>query len=410
MIYLAMAPEVLQVPAGEDRFFVSKTCEVTSGCVDADVSTVQFVAYMILGFNPEDLAQLGISEANCPNLSPLASMLASFAGEFLGNLITRMCPKSLGLCEAPDDGVNPFDPGSYRVTSVNYHAHLLGREMYTTLLRGEETTTNDTTAAIQKQVELTTEESSSNIVATDLESRPFWIYDFQETIPLDVETRGTEIRPGDKIQVSCIYDSNDRDSPTNFGLSTYDEMCITTLQVTFETPQELLTGNSSSQAAAVSLATQFELMSFSCAGGPQNDIYSGVLLADEDGRDIWKNHPIETAQGCTFPELSFWQGALMEPNNCDYEYSDDFFSDDDESDDFLYDSESEDLVCTEDALECSDGSFVSRDPTNGCEFPACPPADIDTTEKDPQENVESSANNGAFGKLISLVSIAAAVV
>merc|ERR1712134_169722 len=245
---------------------------------------------------------------------------------------------SAGLCEADgNDGVNPFDPGSYRVTSVNYHAHLLGREMYTTLLRGEETTTNDTTTAVQKQVELTTEESSSNIVATDLESRPFWIYDFQETIPLDVETRGTEIRPGDKIQVSCIYDSNYRDSPTNFGLSTYDEMCITTLQVTFETPQELLDGSSSSsQAAAVSLATQFELMSFSCAGGPKNDIYSGVLLADEDGRDIWKDHPIETAKGCTFPELSFWQGALMAPNNCEYEYSGDFFSDDDEFEDDIY--------------------------------------------------------------------------
>merc|ERR1711937_1071813 len=307
-----------------------------------------------------------------------------------------------------NDGVNPFDPGSYRVTSVNYHAHLLGREMYTNLLRGEETTTNDTTTAqVQKQVELTTEESSSNIVATDLESRPFWIYDFQETIPLDVETRGTEIRPGDKIQVSCIYDSNYRDSPTNFGLSTYDEMCITTLQVTFETPQELLDGSSSSQAAAVSLATQFELMSFSCAGGPKNDIYSGVLLADEDGRDIWKDHPIETAKGCTFPELSFWQGALMEPNNCDFEYSDadDLYGSvsDDESEDV-------DIMCAADVQECSDGSFVSRDPSNDCEFPACPSADIHTTEKEPQENAESSANGSAFDKLISLVSVAAAAV
>merc|ERR1712159_580631 len=288
----------------------------------------------------------------------------------------------------------------------NYHAHLLGREMYTTLLRGEEATTNDTTTAVQKQLELTTEESSSNIVATDLESRPFWIYDFQETIPLDVETRGTEIRPGDKIQVSCIYDSNYRDSPTNFGLSTYDEMCITTLQVTFETPQELLTGSSGSSAAAVSLATQFELMSFSCAGGPKNDIYSGVLLADEDGRDIWKDHPIETAKGCTFPELSFWQGALMAPNNCDYEYSEDFFSDDDEFEDDIYiskDSEDEDIMCAADVQECSNGSFVSRDPTNDCAFPACP-------SEEQQENVESSANAGAFGKMTSLVSIAAAVV
>merc|ERR1711904_401699 len=182
-----------------------------------------------------------------------------------------------------------------------------------------------------------------------------------------------------------------------------------TLQVTFETPQELLDGDNS-QAVAVSLATQFELMTFSCAGGPKNDIYSGVLLADEDGRDIWKDHPIETAKGCTFPELSFWQGALMEPNNCEYEYSDGFFADDDDSeyndDVYIYiskDSEDEDIMCAADVQECSDGSFVSRDPTNDCAFPACP-------SEEQQENVESSANGGAFGKLASLVSIATAVV
>merc|ERR1712078_737685 len=175
--------------------------------------------------------------------------------------------------------------------------------------------------------------------------------------------------------------------------------------------QELLDG-SDSTAAAVSLATQFELMSFSCAGGPKNDIYSGVLLADEDGRDIWKDHPIETAQGCTFPELSFWQGALMAPNNCDYEYADDFFSDDDESPSLENDSsmdKDEDIMCAADVQECSDGSFVSRDPTNDCAFPACPSADpnTDTTEV---ENGVSSANGGAFGKLTSLVSVAAAVI
>merc|ERR1712078_660454 len=174
--------------------------------------------------------------------------------------------------------------------------------------------------------------------------------------------------------------------------------------------QELLDGSDSS-AAAVSLATQFELMSFSCAGGPKNDIYSGVLLADEDGRDIWKDHPIETAKGCTFPELSFWQGALMAPNNCDYEYSDDFGFDDDDEFQSLEDDSSmdkdEDIMCAADVQECSDGSFVSRDPSNDCAFPACPSADPNTTEKEPQENAESSANGGAFGKLTSLVSVAA---
>merc|ERR1711937_842195 len=99
----------------------------------------------------------------------------------------------------------------------------------------------------------------------------------------------------------------------------------------------------------------------------------------------------------------------MAPNNCEYEYSDDFFSDDDESPSLEDDSsmdKDEDIMCAADVQECSDGSFVSRDPTNDCEFPACPSAETntDTTE------VMSSANGGAFGKLTSLVSVAAAVV
>merc|ERR1712134_205524 len=120
-----------------------------------------------------------------------------------------LCPESCGNCnELLEDGVtpNPLAPESYRVTSIQYHAHLLGREMYTTLLREENTST---TTAIQKQAP-----TSSNMVATDLESRPFWIYDFQETIPLQFEVvadenagetileKGTEVVAGDKIQAT----------------------------------------------------------------------------------------------------------------------------------------------------------------------------------------------------------------
>jgi hypothetical protein len=32
----------------------------------------------------------------------------------------------------------------------------------------------------------------------------------------------------------------------------------------------------------------------------------------------------------------------------------------------------EDVACTADVKECPDGSFVARDPQNGCQFPACP--------------------------------------
>lgn len=39
----------------------------------------------------------------------------------------------------------------------------------------------------------------------------------------------------------------------------------------------------------------------------------------------------------------------------------------------------DDLICTTDVQACPDGSYVSRDPQNGCQFPACP---------EPQDNDE----------------------
>lgn len=33
---------------------------------------------------------------------------------------------------------------------------------------------------------------------------------------------------------------------------------------------------------------------------------------------------------------------------------------------------SEPMMCTMDVKKCSDGSFVSRDPSKGCAFKACP--------------------------------------
>lgn len=36
--------------------------------------------------------------------------------------------------------------------------------------------------------------------------------------------------------------------------------------------------------------------------------------------------------------------------------------------------EHDEVVCTQDAMECPDGSFVGRDPANNCEFFACPTA------------------------------------
>jgi len=111
--------------------------------------------------------------------------------------------------------------------------------------------------------------------------------------------KGVEIRPGDKIQVTCVYNSNEREEETRFGLSTYDEMCIIGLHVTFETPP---TGTD------LSVRTGLELRSFSCAIDDENhttDVWQGTLAQDEDPRNIWKDHPIESSDQCIFDVRDF---------------------------------------------------------------------------------------------------------
>jgi len=189
------------------------------------------------------------------------------------------------------------------------------------------------------------------VVPKDLQSRDIWIFDNQETIPLDFDVmvreddngdneimmmRGTEIKAGDKIQSTCVYDSTSRDEPTKFYLSTYDEMCFNHVRITFDTPASLLslnngTNNDANMAAAaapahvVDLFTELELMKFSCADDTaEADVYSGILTADEDGRNIWKDHPIEDAEGCTFVTNDFLNGALTEETrNCDNDNGED---------------------------------------------------------------------------------------
>jgi hypothetical protein len=77
---------------------------------------------------------------------------------------------SVPICEQSNgDKVNPFNPESYRVTAVNYHAHLLGSEMYTTLL-SEETETN--LDAMHQQIPVSTS------MAKDLKSRDIRLHNF----------------------------------------------------------------------------------------------------------------------------------------------------------------------------------------------------------------------------------------
>jgi len=46
-------------------------------------------------------------------------------------------------------------------------------------------------------------------------------------------------------------------------------------------------------------------LSFSCHEDEESDVYTGTLTEDEDGRDIWKDHPIADVEDCTFPNMKF---------------------------------------------------------------------------------------------------------
>merc|ERR1719162_2517518 len=180
------------------------------------------------------------------------------------DLVQQLCPVSCGFCN--NDDVNPRNPTSYRATSINYHAHLLGSEMYATLLRPAEPADvqdedQDDVGISSSSTSMTQKRSSSgnnnnNMIVKDLKSSEFWYYDNQVSSPMDAEykiqvhsnsdnvdttesielVKGVEIVPGDQIQATCVYNSMYRENNTQFGESTYEEMCIIGLQITFETP------------------------------------------------------------------------------------------------------------------------------------------------------------------------------
>merc|ERR1712113_294037 len=104
----------------------------------------------------------------------------------------------------------------------------------------------------------------------------------------------------------------------------YDEMCIITLIVRFETPRALLESSVDATATAdlINIYTDIQLHTFSCEVDDENhttDIYQGFLTETEDARDIWSDHPIEESDMCTFPvmKLGFEDNRLTyEVRNC----------------------------------------------------------------------------------------------
>merc|ERR1712110_527549 len=104
--------------------------------------------------------------------------------------------------------------------------------------------------------------------------------------------QGVEVKPGDKIQITCVYNSMDRTEDTPFGFSTYEEMCIVSLYVTFETPPH----NAAGDDVAIDFISDLNLRLFKCEVDNENhttDVWQGTLDEDEDPRNIYFDHPID---------------------------------------------------------------------------------------------------------------------
>lgn len=364
LIAVPTGPKQMRIPPGQSRYYLTKTCMVDTKCKDASDEVLRGMAKWIIGggdddpvinsgvtgslFDDDDVdydptesastatetedgsentagngGMMGMDAETASkmleNITCQSIKMLCFAGEFAA-AIQQMCPVSCGLCEESGEGepANPRDPPSYRVTGVNYHAHLLGTEMYATLVRKLESGNNDEEPAGEVDVVVTqkqaTLDNGDNVMVKDLKSNEYWWYDDQATTQMDAEyeilvkgedgtmkvdlVEGVAIQPGDEIQVTCVYDSTKRANETKFGLSTYDEMCIISLYVTSETPKV------EDGAAAIKLTADMGLRTFKCVVDHEDhksDVWQGLLEESEDGRDIYFDHPIEESDMCTFP-------------------------------------------------------------------------------------------------------------
>lgn len=91
------------------------------------------------------------------------------------------------------------EPAEFHIYGVSYHAHLLGREMYAELKRGD-----------QDEFQ-------------DLASAASWHFDDQGM--QNIGAWNISLRTGDTLQTSCVMDSRPRSTGTFIGTETTDEMC-----------------------------------------------------------------------------------------------------------------------------------------------------------------------------------------
>ena len=180
LINIGYGPEEMVIPTNTTQAFLTRTCTIQSHCQDMDNETVGLMGdYMI--DNPS---------------------LTCKSGDFLCtvDLLQMACPKSCGLCNGAGTGTgtNPRLPESYEAVSIWYHTRLLAREFYTTFIPFDEP------------------EERINLCSIEM-----WTYDDQTAYKISANHA---IRPGEKIQTTCVFDSTSRNNPTKFDLETNDDM------------------------------------------------------------------------------------------------------------------------------------------------------------------------------------------
>lgn len=211
-----------------------------------------------------------------------------------------------GFCNAvlPDGSLNPNNLEAYRVTRIRYHTHLLGREMYATLLHeGASKTADGTTASILKSVPILS-------AVKDIESQEFWIHDYQQTFPInrkitqdDSVLQETAMIPGDKIRVTFVYDSTGRVKDTSFGPSTYNEMFTTSA---YCVPVKNSALSCSGSVTPEKRRKHKHTHSHTFYPRPKHVAALDFGEDSDDVQDILKDHSLGDAEDCTFPLQLVW--------------------------------------------------------------------------------------------------------
>jgi len=357
VVWVPAAPKEMVVPKETPRYFVTQTCQIGTQCQDVTSDQLKMLARFMglaAGGDGDDDSDSD-EEANEAGGDIVSDMLADVSCETLkmfcfvddlSPMVQQLCPVTCGFCEQGEGaGENVRNPSRYRVTGVNYHGHLLGTEMYATLLREQEEDDQDNSSAVdvsiakKKQASVASSATTGrSIMAKDLKSQEVWLYDDQVTFLMDYEyeikidadgsengattttelMQGVEVKPGDKVQTTCVYNSMERTEDTIFGTSTYEEMCVVALYITFETPPP-------TADSGIDFIVDLNLRTFRCEVDDENhttDVWQGILEENEDPRNIYFDHPIDKSDMCTFPVslgVGLWQGLGLTDTALTYE-------------------------------------------------------------------------------------------